>query len=106
MKRTKGTECPPQTPKEAVRNFCLRCVGSSAEVEECEGDDLLNGDVCLFFRYRTGNGRPRLKLIRQFCLVCMGDQRKLVAECASKKCPLHAYRMNINPNRQGVGGGF
>ena len=98
-----------RTPQEAVRAFCVECVGSAYEVESCGGDHCLNGacdinGVCWFFRYRLGSGRPPVKTIREFCLWCMGDTATLVRECQESICPLHAYRMGTNPNRAGVGG--
>ena len=40
-----------------------------------------------------------LKAIRAFCIDCMGDQVRLVKECPTQTCPLHAFRMGKNPYR-------
>ena len=86
------------TPGQAIRKFCLQCVGSPYEVKTCGGDKLLTGGVCNFYKYRMGKGRPSVKIIRQECLFCMGGSRKLVAECGLHNCPLHPFRMGKNPN--------
>jgi hypothetical protein len=86
------------TPGQAIRKFCLVCVGSPKEVKNCGGDQLLTGGACSFFKYRMGRGRPSVKLIRRECLFCMGGSRKLVHQCSLERCLLHPFRMGTNPN--------
>ena len=92
------------TPKQAVRKMCVQCVQSPFEVENCGGNRMIgtggNGNnVCFFFPYRLGVGRPSVKIIRKFCLECMGGNNALVRGCATKICPLHPFRLGTNPNR-------
>jgi hypothetical protein len=96
------------TPLKAIGKICISCVGSSKEVKDCGGDKCLDsqGDceqACYFHPYRKGQGRPSVKLIRQFCIECMGGSKRLVSECQSEHCPLHQYRLGKNPKRAGVG---
>ena len=107
MKRTKKTY-KKQTPQLAIRRHCVNCQGSSYEVLACGGDRLLNKDdglngTCLFFPYRLGKGRPSVKLIRKFCINCMGGNKTLVKECPSTDCEVWIYRMGTNPARAGMG---
>ncbi len=95
------------TPLTAIRKICVDCVGSPYGVEGCGGDKCLGGQgdengVCYFWKYRMGRGRPSVKLIRKFCLECMGDSSRLVSECDSI-CYLHPYRFGKNPKRAGIG---
>jgi hypothetical protein len=41
--------------------------------------------------------RPLLKVIRSFCLDCMGGNRAEVRRCTSTRCDLYPYRMGTNP---------
>jgi len=95
------------TPLTAIRKVCVECVGSAYDVEHCGGDRCLGGQgdrggICYFWKYRMGRGRPSVKTIRKFCLECMGESRKLVAECDTD-CVLHSYRFGRNPKRAGMG---
>jgi hypothetical protein len=91
-----------QTPLKAIRAGCLGCAGSPSTVRDCQGDTQYDGP-CLFFRYRLGEGRPSVKLIRKYCLQCMNESPKLVKECQScLTCPLHSYRLARNPKRVAV----
>ena len=94
------------TPKQAVRRQCVICVGSAYEVENCGGDQMIGqGDeknVCYFWPYRNGDGRPSVKVIRKFCLECMGGNRRFVAECTTTSCAVHPFRFGTNPNRIGA----
>ncbi len=96
------------TPLKVIRKICVACVGDPKEVKDCDGDKCQGrqGDhngACFFYTYRNGKGRPSVKLIQQFCMECMGDSKRLVAECQSEDCPLHPYRLGKNPKRAGVG---
>jgi len=95
------------TPLKAIRKHCVACVGSPFEVFRCGGNKCLGGQgdengVCYFFPYRLGKGRPSVKVIRKFCLECMGGSYKDVAECLSPKCYLYEFRFGKNPNRAGL----
>jgi hypothetical protein len=87
------------TPRQAIRDHCIDCVGGASNVKGCQGDELYD-HPCIFFSYRMGKGRPSVKLIRKFCLYCMGGSWKLVKECPSKVCPLFCYRAGKNPSIQ------
>jgi hypothetical protein len=105
VKREKQTR---MTPLKAIRRVCIDCVESAHEVRDCGGNECLNGQgnekgVCFFYPYRMGTGRPSVKLIRKFCLECMGGSKQLVAECQGLDCALHQYRFGKNPKRAGIG---
>ena len=90
------------TPNEAVRKFCIECVGSPNAVKECGGHQCKNGgcddqSVCWFYPYRIRRGRPPVKLIRKYCLWCMGGETQLVSECWITGCPLWCFRLGKNP---------
>jgi hypothetical protein len=91
------------TPLESVRKVCVACAGSPSMVAECGGDRCLGGQgdsdqMCYFFPYRLGRGRPSVKVIRKFCLECMGGDTSLVAACTSMECAVHVFRFGTNPN--------
>ena len=97
------------TPQKAIRAICKQCVGTAHQIEDCGGKRIIIGSsekTCQFYRYRTGkgNGRPSVKLIRSYCIDCMGGRLSYVRECMSMTCPLHPYRMGSNPMRKGIGG--
>ena len=99
--------CMGTTPLQAIRRFCVQCVGSVYEVKKCGGEKVLAGGdengACWFFPFRLGRGRPSVKLIRKSCLECMGGSRKFVAECWTPDCSVWPYRMGKNPNLAGRG---
>jgi hypothetical protein len=84
------------TPRRAIRQNCIDCVGGASEVSDCRGDKLFDGS-CLFYPHRMGRGRPSVRLIRKYCLHCMGGSAQLVRECPSKKCPFLPWRMGHRP---------
>ena len=84
------------TPRQAIREHCIDCVGGASAVRDCQGDKLFDSP-CIFFHCRLGTGRPSVKLIQKFCLYCMGGSWKLVNECPSMVCPFLPYRMGKNP---------
>jgi hypothetical protein len=94
-----------RTPKGTIRAYCVYCtVGSFNEVENCDGDGrdpAFRG--CPFHTYRMGRGRPSVKIIRKFCLACMGGSPKLISECETMDCYCYVYRMGKNPARTGKG---
>jgi hypothetical protein len=92
----------PRTPKEALRAYCLHCVGDVyKEIESCDADKEYH--ICPFHPFRLGKGRPSVKIFRKFCLQCMGNHKSMVADCETKDCFCHPYRMGKNPSRQGMG---
>jgi hypothetical protein len=96
------------TPLKAIRKFCVRCVQSPYAVKDCGGDKMLSqGDennVCWFWPYRLGKGRPSVKVIRRSCLECQGGSHKFVRECHEEDCPVWPFRLGKNPARAGKGG--
>jgi len=90
------------TPGQKIRKVCIRCVASTHGVRNCGGNKMLGqGDkdnVCWFYPYRMGRGRPSVKIVRRSCLECMGGSRKLVKNCGESDCPVHPFRMGRNPN--------
>jgi hypothetical protein len=82
---------PKLTPGRVIRLMCLDCSGSASEVHTCQGDTIVDGP-CLFYPFRLGTGRPKLRVIRQNCLYCMGGSSDRVDDCASKTCPSVPYR--------------
>ena len=90
------------TPGQAIRKFCVRCVGTAFEVSNCGGDKMLHGGnkgQCWLYPYRKGTGRPSVKTIRKNCLECMGGSYQLVKDCPSWDCPVFPFRFGTNPNR-------
>lgn len=94
-----------RSPRETIRAYCSYCNGGKAkEVETCNGDSRDSAFyACPFHPYRKGKGRLSVKIIRKFCLQCMGDSRNLVNECETMDCLCHPYRMGKNPARIGKG---
>lgn len=86
------------TPGMAIHKHCVSCVGSVYQVYDCQGDVLLDGTVCLFFKYRLGKGRPSVKVIRKFCLHYCCGSFQAVQDCLTKSCFLYPYRFGKNPN--------
>jgi hypothetical protein len=85
------------TPGQAIKKNCIDCVGSVGEVRKCQGDKLLDSP-CLLYSYRMGKGRPSVRLIRKYCIYCMGGSVHEVKNCSNTNCSLFPYRMGRNPN--------
>jgi len=51
-------------------------------------------------KYRARATTP-LRAIRAFCVICMGDQVRMVAKCTARECPLFGYRMGTKPKKGG-----
>jgi hypothetical protein len=83
-----------------VRRICVDCVGFASLVKGCMGDKLFDSP-CPFYPYRLSRGRPSVKLIRRYCVWCMGGHEKDVRECSSATCPAKPYRMGRNPAMAG-----
>jgi len=91
------------TPGRAIRAFCVSCVGGVfGDVKNCggEGKNPLF-DACPLFPHRMGRGRPSVKIIRKFCLQCMGESPSLVRECTTTYCNCYPYRFGTNPTFAG-----
>ena len=85
-----------RTPKESIKQYCLRCVGGSfQDVKDCDADDPAY-HVCLFHPYRLGKGRPSAKIIHMFCLDCMGGGMDFVRDCETTDC-LPRARQTLHP---------
>ena len=84
-----------RTPGDTVRLYCVQCCGGKfTEVTTCDANK-----ICLFYKYRSGKGRPSVKLLRKFCVDCMGGNRELVANCTTEDCIIHPYRFGKSVNR-------
>lgn len=94
-----------RTPLNAIRTYCVGCVGGVyKDIQECGGHGKNKDfEYCHFYPYRLGRGRPSVKTIRKFCLNCMGKSASMVFECTTFACPVYAYRMGKNPNYSGPG---
>lgn len=84
------------TPLKSIRKECLYCMGGSFKlVAECETI------TCGLWSYRMGRIEPGadrrlLRVIRQFCLQCVGSSDE-VRKCNGKMleggvCNFHPYR--------------
>ena len=91
------------TPLQSIRKECLYCMGGSFKlVAECETI------TCGLWSYRTGRIEPGadrrlLRVIRQFCLQCVGSAIE-VRKCTGKLldgtiCNLHPYRHGKRPKK-------
>ena len=93
------------TPKEACKQFCIQCLGmtrfDSILIQDCQGDQAANGP-CPLYPYRMGK-RVSVKIFREHCMYCMGNNRALVSRCDTTGCELHPYRMGKNPAMKGKG---
>jgi len=91
----------------AVRAFCLECVGGAKGVQECEGHTLSDGTACELYLYRLGLGtrkrgsdgkmNPLYKAsairsaIRRNCRHCLGTND--LGLCQSPACALYPFRL-------------
>ena len=92
-----------RSPREAIKAHCLHCTGNNRkEVQTCDGTDP-SYRVCVFHPYRMGLKRPSVKIMRKFCLQCMGESLVMVKECETKNCIVHPFRFGKNPARIGKG---
>ena len=83
----------------AIRQFCLDCVDQeSKQIRNCTA----TADKCKVWPRRKGTGWDgsrgdvRLaasKMIRQECLLCMGDNVQSVKACTSPLCALWLFRL-------------
>lgn len=110
----------PKTRLQAIRQHCVDCTGGSyKEVENCTaGPDAPEPYYrCLLYAWRMGRNPARgpgvrnpskTKIIRKYCLACMGGDRRLVRECANSNCAMHRFRLGALPKKpkQAVGASF
>lgn len=95
-----------KSPSRTIRALCHYCVQGRAdsEVENCTGHIVFaTGKPCPFYEYRTGSKRPPVKVMRQFCLSCMGGSKEAVKECSTIDCLIYPFRFGKNPARAGKG---
>ena len=94
-----------KSPLKTIVSFCASCVGGHGkEVASCDGDGTIPGFMsCTFHPFRLGRGRPSVKIMRKFCLLCQGGSYLFVKECVTEDCLIHPYRLGKNPARTGKG---
>lgn len=97
-----GIRVPKVNRRRAIRNLCTECCGwSMAEVEKCDGKHL-DGSMCSFHSYRSGQGKQDAKkrdaAIKKQCRYCMQGNRLSIGSCTSRYCPIFPYR-NHRTNR-------
>ena len=95
-----------KTPSQTIHSHCHYCVQSKSgsEVENCTGHIVLaTGAPCPFYEYRMGKKRCSVKIMRQFCLDCMGGNKTAVKECPTDDCLIHPFRLGKNPALKGKG---
>jgi hypothetical protein len=103
---TSGKEQARKSPSRTIRAHCHYCVQSrsDSETENCTGYIVFaTGKPCPFYEYRLGNKRPSIKIMRQFCLDCMGGSKEVVKECTTGDCLIHPFRFGKNPALTGKG---
>ena len=94
-----------KSPRETIRAYCLYCTGGQrGEVLSCNADSKDHAfQVCPFHPFRLGKVRPSVKIMRHFCLQCMGGIPAMVRECETDDCLIHPFRFGKNPARIGQG---
>jgi hypothetical protein len=95
-----------RSPQQTIRAYCHYCIQnrSDTEVENCTGFLVFaTGKPCPFYKYPMSGKRPSVKVMRKFCLECMGGNKEFVRDCTTNDCLIHPYRMGRNPARTGKG---
>lgn len=95
-----------KSPSKTIRAFCHCCVQSrkDSDVENCTGHIVFTtGKPCPFYEYRMGGKRASVKLMRKFCIDCMGGSKEDVKECSTNDCLIHPFRFGKNPLLAGKG---
>jgi len=85
------------------------CTGSSSDSQiqaEVSSANRENREVELSADQLTSLGhhkRPLTKVVRSFCLSCMGGDRAQVRKCTAVRCELYPYRLgrNVYTGRKG-----
>ncbi len=89
-----------KSPSQTIRSYCHYCVQSrsDSEVENCTGHIVFaTGAPCPFYEYRMGRKRSSVKIMRRFCLDCMGGNKAAVKECSNNDCLIYPFRFGKNP---------
>ena len=95
-----------KTPSGTIWSYCHNCVlsRSDSRVENCTGHIVFaTGAPCPFYEYRMGRKRSSVKIMRRFCLDCMGGNKAAVKECSTYDCLIYHFRMGKNPALKGKG---
>ncbi|PKN70127.1 MAG: hypothetical protein CVU54_06965 [Deltaproteobacteria bacterium HGW-Deltaproteobacteria-12] len=95
-----------KTPSETIRSYCRYCVQSRSDsaVENFTGHTVLaTGAPCPYYEFRMGKKRCSVKIMRRFCLDCMGNNKAAVRECPTDDCLIHPFRLGKNPSLKGKG---
>ena len=95
-----------KSPSQTIRSYCRYCVQSKSdsEIENCTGYIVFATKApCPFYEYRMGKKRCSIKIMRRFCLDCMGNNKIAVRECPTDDCLLHPFRLGKNPSLKGKG---
>ena len=80
------------TPGKSIRKFCLECCdGQSNEVFLCPATD------CVFYKFRSGRGRSKMKDIRAKCKDCGEGTAFAIKNCEIDNCAIYMYRLGHNP---------
>lgn len=86
----------------AILRQCRTCAGGPAEAKACRAEPK-NAAICELHRFLNAGRQGRtwsgaLRAVRRECVSCMGGNRRTVAECTSRKCPLWLYRFGVRPS--------
>lgn len=95
-----------KSPARTIRAQCHDCVQCriDSDVENCTGHIVFaTGKSCSFYEYRLGKKRVPVRILRQFCLDCMGGSKEAVKECSTNDCLIHSFRFGKNPAFAGKG---
>src|SRR5450759_3482512 len=96
-----------KSPSQTIQAQCHSCVHSrsDSEVENCTGSLVFaTKKPCSFYEYRMGKKRPSVKIMRTYCLECMGGSKEAVKECSTIDCliyPLSLIHIS-EPTRLGM----
>lgn len=88
-----------KTPFQTIHAQCHYFVQSrlDSEVENCTGHFVFaTGKPCPFYECRMGNKKPSVKIMRKYCLDCMGKSKQGVNECPTSDCLIHPFRFGKN----------
>ena len=95
-----------KSPSQTIWSYCHYCVQSRSDskVENCTGHIVFaTGAPCPFYEYRMGRKRSSVKIMRRFCLDCMGGNKAAVKECSTYDCLIYPFRLGKNPALKGKG---
>jgi hypothetical protein len=91
-------------PRQTVNKYCTDCLGmtqrNTKEISACEGNRAANG-ACPLYPVRV-SGRVTLRIMRAYCIYCMGGNKVMVKECTTTACGLWHYRLGRNPSLTGL----